>query len=238
MVSSFVVVPSRVSHRSTVSASPLQATTQKQDHPGGVTAYLGKGPNAVIRQGSVLVAPPNEYHHFYKNSAIFVYSIGLDPEEKDGNEYVIRGVILDHPTPFTLSEMIESERTKKNPLGDTLVFRGGDRGGEGVLLVHNSAEIGGCDNEIGTSGLYQGNWDDVLSACAAGSMDAENNAKVFFNYCEFSESELESLMTLDKETGDGWLSVEVEPRVVLNPDYDRGSAWSMLRNAVREERMR
>ena len=68
--------------------------------------FLGMGPHAIIRPGIVLIAPPNEYHHFYRQSAIFVYAMGED--ESYNNTHVIRGVIIDHPTPFTVSEMIDT----------------------------------------------------------------------------------------------------------------------------------
>ena len=63
-----------------------------------VTRFLGKGENAIVRTGVVLIAPLHEYHHFYRNSAIFIQGMG----ENEEGLYVIRGLIIDHPTPFTL----------------------------------------------------------------------------------------------------------------------------------------
>ena len=66
--------------------------------------FLGKGDRAIVRTGCVLVAPVHEYHHYYRKAAIFIHAMGEDDDK--GGVYVVRGVILDHPTPFTVGEMI------------------------------------------------------------------------------------------------------------------------------------
>jgi putative AlgH/UPF0301 family transcriptional regulator len=194
--------------------------------------FLGKGESAIVRPGVVLLAPKDEYHHFYRNAAIFIFAMGED----DNDEYVIRGVIIDHPTPFTLSEMMEGEITNQasnNPLRDNLIFRGGDTGGEGVIVLHNQNNIG-YQHEIGTSGIYQGGWDDAVQACANGRANA-SDFKVFFNYCEFTEAQIESLLQTDyneESGGDAWCAVEVDNQIILREEFDRGDGWSLLRNAV------
>lgn len=186
--------------------------------------FLGKGERAIVRPGVVLVAPTHEYHHYYRQAAIFVYAMGEDDE----GEYVVRGVIIDHPTPFTLKEMIQQGNVENSPLGENLLFRGGDTGGEIVILLHNREELG--QSVIGTSGIYQGGWDAALEACATGKADVED-FKVFFNYCEFTEHEIDDLLKSDEE-GDSWAAVEVDSDVVLSEDWDRGDCWKRLRNAV------
>ena len=52
---------------------------------------------------------------------------------------------------------------------------------------------------------------------------------------EFTEVELEKMLSIDHGGSDCWVSVEVPPDVVLDSDYDRGDAWAKLRNAVREQ---
>jgi hypothetical protein len=52
-------------------------------------------------------------------------------------------------------------------------------------------------------------------------------------YSEFSEKELEDLLDSEEE-GDAWVSLEVPAHFCLNPDFDRGDAWSILRNAVQQ----
>jgi hypothetical protein len=195
--------------------------------------FLGKGERAIVRNGVVLIAPADEFHHFYRQAAIFIYSMG-QLGDNDDDDYLIRGLIIDHPTPFTLNEMIDVNTSivdADNPLGEALVWRGGDKGGEGVVLLHSRADLG--QPQIGLSGLYQGGWDAALDACAEGKANADDDFKIFFNYCEFTEQELESMLELDEE-GDSWISVEVDPSLILNADWNRGACWARLRNAVRQ----
>lgn len=216
------------------SSSEYSENTISSDSSSGIIRFLGMGESAIIRPGVVLVAPKNEYHHFYRRAAIFVYAMGEDPD-KTNNEYVIRGVIIDHPTPFTLSEMMaqntnNDNQLANNPIGNNLMFRGGDTGGTGVILLHNKKEIG--LSEIGLSGIYQGGWDDAVVACGNGEANP-NDFKVFFNYCEFTEVELDALL---KKSSDGiddqWCSVEIDPCLVLSDEWERGDCWSNLRNAL------
>jgi hypothetical protein len=219
---------------------PLRTQTrrfQSSDSSPAPVRFLGKGEHAIVRLGVVLVAPADEFHHFYRQSAIFIYSMGQRDDSDDDDDYVIRGLIIDQPTPFTLNETIENESSivdADNPLGEAMVWRGGDKGGEGVVLLHNRPDLG--QSQIGCSGLYQGGWDAALEACAEGKANADDDFKIFFNYCEFTEQDLESMLVLD-EVGDSWVSVEVDPSIVLNPDWNRGACWSRLRNAVRQDRL-
>jgi len=84
--------------------------------------FLGKGPNAIVRPGVVLIAPTHEYHHFLMKSAIFIHAIGLN----EYGEHVTRGVIIDHPTAFTMGEM--SAGSVVGVLGNNILFQGGDQG--------------------------------------------------------------------------------------------------------------
>jgi hypothetical protein len=249
--------------------------------------FLGRGRNAIVRPGCVLVAPSNEYHHFYRRAAIFIYGMGVDaaaasanttPNSKDDREdetvdvdFLIRGLIIDFPTPFTLAEMMNhNARMVSNPLGNNFLFRGGDKGGDGVILLHNnppphlpppyyqgdgitvykitdndssdSSSSSISNNEIGTSGIYQGGWDAALGACQTAATDSRtstnvvNNYKAFFNYCEFTEKELEDMLDsrgTDGNDDDVWMSVEVDADFILNQDWDRGDAWKRLRKVVR-----
>ncbi len=67
-------------------------------------------------------------------------------------------------------------------------------------------------------------------------MGDPSRVKFFFNYMEFTENELEEMLQITHGDGDAWTSVEVPPDVVLDSGYDRGDAWTRLRNAVRERR--
>jgi putative AlgH/UPF0301 family transcriptional regulator len=191
--------------------------------------FLGHGEHAIVRPGVVLVAPSHEYHHFYRKAAIFVHGMGEDPH----GDYVVRGLIIDHPTPFTLKEMIldQDKINRSNSMGDSLLWRGGDKGGDGVILLHNRIELG--QPQIGLSGLYQGGWDAAL---AAADRKDDSSFKIFFNYCEFTEQELENMLQSNDDDGDGWSSVEVDPSFVLDDTWDRGDAWARLRNSIAQVR--
>eukprot|EP00977_Amphora_coffeiformis_P002270 scaffold426_cov219-Amphora_coffeaeformis.AAC.32 len=191
--------------------------------------FLGRGENAVVRPGCVLVAPKHEFHTFYRRSAILIYAMG---EAEDGSgDYLIRGLILDNPTPFTLKEMMDHQpHVVENPLGENFLFRGGDKGGDGVILLHAWDDLE--RPQIGMSGLYEGGWQQALEICQ-NDVGSTDTFKAFFNYCEFSEKELEDLLD-SVEDGDAWVSLEVPPTFCLNPDFDRGDAWSLLRNAVQQ----
>jgi hypothetical protein len=142
--------------------------------------FLGRGTNAIVRPGCVLVAPKHEFHHYYRRSAILIHAMG---EANDGSgDYMIRGLILDHPTPFTLQEMMDHQpAVVHNPLGNNFLFRGGDKGGDGVILLHANAEL--ARPQIGMSGLYEGGWQQVLEICqSSGQGGSTEGYKAFFNY--------------------------------------------------------
>jgi Uncharacterized ACR, COG1678 len=185
--------------------------------------FLGKGPEAIVRPGVVLLAPAEEYHHFLRQAAVFVYAMG----ENDDGDYLIRGVILDQPTPFRIGEMMPTKQS--DGVYNNLIFRGGDVGPtdekEGAFCIHSFPDLG--REEIGTSGIYQGGDLSQMSDPSA--------VKFFFNYMEFTEQELEQMLEVRHKDGDAWTSVEVPKNTVLSNDYDRGDAWSRLRNAIREQ---
>lgn len=186
--------------------------------------FLGKGPNAIVREGSVLVAPSHEYNHFLMRAAVFVFALGLN----ELNEYCVRGVIIDHPTPFTIGEMSGVE----GKLGENLLWRGGDMGNEAAILLHSCDETEG--EMIGMSGIYQGGLQDATKLVDSGKVTGDG-FKFFFNYIEFTESELDNLLKDVDSDGDAWASVEVNENVILSSEYGRGECWSMLRNKLRDQ---
>jgi hypothetical protein len=131
-----------------------------------------------------------------------------------------------------------------------LIFRGGDKGRENsVLLLHNPKNIPGCSEEIGTSGLYHGGFDYIVSSSTTNSSSSSrsdgggtdnnsdidmdgNNFKFFFNYCEFTEDEIEELFA-STEDGDAWASVQIhDTSIILNEEWDRGDCWRYIRNGI------
>lgn len=153
--------------------------------------FLGKGSNAIVRPGVVLLAPAEEFHHYLRQSAIFIYAMGTD----ENDDYVIRGAILDNPTPFTIGEMME----KKSSGGvyENLIFRGGESGGQEAFCLHSDESLD--LEEIGTSNIFQGGDIDKIKD--------PSKVKFFFNYMEFLEQELEDMLEIIHEDGDGWTSV-------------------------------
>lgn len=193
--------------------------------------FLGKGENAVVRPGVVLVAPTHEYNHFLRRSAVFIHAMGLNSY----GEYVTRGVILDHPTAFTMGEMGGGSVT--GTLAANILFQGGDSGNDTVMLLHAHGNSGiQCGEMIGTSGIYQGGLRDAMSLVDGDELSCEE-FKFFFNYVEFSEKELEAMLAATDTDGDAWTSVEVPTTVVLNNHFDRGDAWSYLRNQMKQINM-
>ncbi len=225
-VSSGLYATSKDDDTSDTSDSLSQASTL-----GTSVRFLGRGTNAIVRPGCVLVAPPDEFHHFLRQAAVFIYAMGED----EYDTFVIRGVIIDHPTPFTIQEMMAREDNKDSSQAtflQNLLYRGGELG-DAAFLLHSDATLGEQANleMIGTSGVFQGGLDHALSTNY--SMDPQK-AKFFFSYMEFTEAELEEMLENREDESTQWVSVEVPPDFVLSSDWDRGEAWARLRNAIRE----
>ncbi len=174
-------------------------------------------------------------------AALLVVDVGQQDESDENSEYMIRAVILDHPTPFTMGEMVphifnsENNNNNTHVLSEQLIFRGGDAGGDAVLMIHSVPEIttgSSTTHALGASGLYQGGLQEALQRCR--TREDALNYKFFFNYCQFSETELEQMLATVDSHGDGWMSVEVSPSFALNGEFDRGDAWAFLRNIIKQ----
>lgn len=229
----------RIVHGSQSPQSWLPATSSSEEASsdslasttGTSVRFLGRGKNAIVRPGCVLLAPPDEFHHFLRQAAVFIYAMGED----EYDTFVIRGAIIDHPTPFTMHEMMASDETVEASVPtclQNLLYRGGELG-DAAFLLHSDATLGELANleMIGTSGIFQGGLDHALSTNYA--IDP-TKAKFFFSYMEFTEAELEEMLENRDEESTQWVSVEVPPEFVLSSEWDRGEAWARLRNAVRE----
>jgi hypothetical protein len=195
---------------------------------------LGRGDNAIVRPGAVLVAPKHEYSHFLMKSAIFIHRIGrIDTTTTpDEQQIVIRGVIIDHPTAFTMSEMCPD--SVNGVLGQNILFRGGDVGKDTAIMLHSYGEsLIPCGDAIGSSGIYEGGVNIALNMANEGLLDPEK-VKFFFNYVEFTEQELDKILSETDSDGDAWTSLEVPPSIILGNHFDRGDAWSFLRNQINE----
>jgi hypothetical protein len=144
------------------------------------------------------------------------------------------GVIIDHPTAFTVGEMSPDVvgAIANNPL-----FRGGRDGQDSAMLLHSA---GGPDGHIqsgemiGNSGIYEGGISSAIESVEKGLV-ATSQCKFFFNYMTFRELELDDLFA-STEDGDSWASLEVPPELVLNSDLERGEMWMKLRGTVKKNR--
>mmetsp|Transcript_26710 Transcript_26710/g.34810 ORF Transcript_26710/g.34810 Transcript_26710/m.34810 type:complete len:251 (+) Transcript_26710:3-755(+) len=186
--------------------------------------FLGRGENAIVRPGVVLIAPLHENSHFLMKSAVFIHAMGIN----EFDEYVIRGVIIDHPTPFTMTEMANLQ----GPLGDKLLYRGGEVGNDSAMMLHSIPGVSQSE-EIGTSGVYEGGLQAASDMCGAGTISTDK-FKFFFQFTEWTETQLENMLAEVDSDGDGWASVEVSSDLVLSCELDRSDAWSTLRNKIRE----
>jgi hypothetical protein len=196
--------------------------------------FLGKGERAVVRPGAVLIAPNHEYNHFLMRAAVFIHAVGVNEHE----EHVTRGVILDHPTAFTMAEM--GGGSVYGTLAHNVLYQGGDVGNDSAMLLHayghndddENARVE-CGDMIGTSGIYEGGLYDAMDLVDTDLVDPEM-FKFFFNYVEFSDMEIEGMLAATDSDGDAWASMEVPPSVILNNDFGRGECWSYLRNKMKQ----
>jgi len=187
--------------------------------------FLGKGPNAIVREGCVLVAPQHEHNTYLQKSAIFIHAMGVDSY----GEHVTRGVVIDHPTAFTMGEM--SAGSVVGSLAENILFRGGDCGADKAMMLHSAGALI-SSKKIGTSGIYEGGLRMAIETVEDGDADIEE-FKFFFNYVEFTVGEMESMMNDLDSNGDTWMSVEVSPSFVLDGDLNRAEAWNSLRKRLK-----
>jgi len=229
----FGVSSNRNDKRECLQVRMMMVKSNNNDQP---LRFLGKGDRAVVRPGVVLVSPSHEYSHWLMRSAVFIHAIGLD----EYGDHVTRGVIIDHPTAFTMGEMGSVFGT----LGQNQLFRGGDAGNDSAVLLHSYgeqslAEDGSgtvkiqCGDMIGMSGIFEGGVQDAMDLADQGLVNTER-FKFFFNYVEFSDTQLENMMKEQDSDGDAWASFEVPSSIVLENDLTRGDTWSYLRNQMNQ----
>lgn len=206
-----------------------QQQAREREHWSRGVRFLGKGANSVVRPGVVLLPPREEFNHYLRRAALFVYGMGLDEQDED----VIRAVVLDNPTPFTMGEM--SPGGVVGALAHNLLWRGGNRGPDAAMLLHSceTRDETSCARSIGASGIFEGGLQEAMDRCNEG-LSENGDYKFFFNYCEFSPTELEGMLKEVGEDGDAWMSVEVPPQIVLSDLWNKGECWSFLRNTVKQ----
>ena len=199
--------------------------------------FLGRGDRAIVREGCCLVAPNHEYNHFLMRSVVFIHAIGTD----EYGETVARGVIIDHPTAFTMGEM--GGGSVSGILADNVLYQGGDNGNDSAMILHSvgqsidasslqddsSSNFEGptidiaCGEQIGMSGIYEGGVQDAMDLVDQAIVEA-GQFKFFFNYVQFTDRELEGMLSASDSDGDAWCSLEVPSSFVLKDYGDRGDA--------------
>jgi len=214
--------------QSSPSRTVIHSSADRDDlvAPSRPVRFLGKGPLAPVEPGVVLVAPAHEASHFLMKAAVFVHAVGVDPVD---GERVIRGVIIDHPTAFTMGEM--GGGSVVGSLAHNILFRGGDAGNDSAMLLHSCGGLVMCGPMIGTSGIYEGGLASATELVEDDLADPEC-FKFFFNYVEFTERQMEEMLREVDSEGDAWVSVEAPPNLVLDGDYNRGEAWKYIRNQL------
>jgi hypothetical protein len=132
---------SRYARANSYSNSNRKTNTQQtalSASPDSSVRFLGKGENAIVRPGVVLVAPGTSFTLL--SSCRYLY-----PRHGRRRTRRIRHSWCHYrpPTPFTLKEMTDANAALKlSPLGDNLLFRGGGQGGDGVILFHDMESLG------------------------------------------------------------------------------------------------
>ena len=193
---------------------------------GGIR-FLGRGDDAIVRPGSVLVSPSFEFDHFLMRSALFVYAIGEDDQQ---GETIIRAVVIDHPTAFEIGEM---SPTVTSRLANNTLFRGGYDGSDAVMFLHSAGGKETTGSEIGCTGIYEGGIASVQKQVDAGLIDP-SQCKFFFNYMEFSLKQLDDMFAT-VEDNDFWTSLEIPSEMVLSSEYARGQLWAKLRGIIKRQ---
>jgi len=202
----------------------IQAEAEEEDYTSLFKdiMFLGKGTKALVEPGVVLVPPKFETSHDLSRAAVFVYALGLDAY----GDAAIRGVVLDNPTPFTISEM--AGQVIEGPLGENILFRGGDKGKDLVVMLHSCEDI--PSNPVGNGGVFQGGLKYAQQASGLGLVSPDE-FKFFFNYVEFRAAELSKFLA-EEEDGDAWLSVQLPPKLILDSDLYKGDTWRAIRKSL------
>lgn len=188
--------------------------------------FLGKGKEVTVEPGVVLVSPKFETSHFLSKTAILVLGVGLNQY----GEAAVRGVMIDNPTPFTLSEMTGDQHDLGH-LGNNILFRGGDSGKEKIMVIHDNPDI--PSTPIGTDGMFHGGIEYAINIASDDNTNNNNSFKFFFNYIEYDVDSLVQILS-EEENGDAWISVSVPSDLILNSDLDRGDAWRGIRTVMKD----
>lgn len=192
-------------------ASPATASASYEPLPGFARSAGASDPSApVLVPGIVLVAAPDNFDHYFCESLVLL----LDHDGERGS----RGVLLNHETPWSVTEMNDA----LTPFDHNLVFLGGDRGADTMLMLHADASLPGAA-PVGAGGLHRGGLSAASARVAAGSA-APSAFKFFYKVSEWLPG------MLDREVADGlWTTVELPLAQLLHPKGPK-SMWQRVRD--------
>mmetsp|Transcript_12194 Transcript_12194/g.36223 ORF Transcript_12194/g.36223 Transcript_12194/m.36223 type:complete len:208 (-) Transcript_12194:12-635(-) len=181
-------------------------------------AGVQRAPGVAV--GVVATAPSGEYNHFLRKASILVVE-----HSREGGTF---GVNLESPTLLSIGEAAAGVVT--GPLGDNILFMGGEHGGRGAVMIHGVPDLEGAVS-LGGSGLYIGGIKDAAARVEAGDNDRED-FKFFFNLCKFAPGELDAAV----EEGRWDIYDRVPREVVLrqDPNADAGALWGEIRRNARK----
>jgi len=199
--------------------------------------FLGKSSNNPLQPGTIITSPLYESSHWLKKCSIFLYSITKH------YEFVLKGVILDYPTAFTIGEMSNSI---PGVLSGNILLNGGDVGSDKVIVLHpydtkyimqdnklydNDSTVCKGSYRIGDSNIYMGGLHDLTILAEKKLIDSEK-CQFVFNYVEFTEKQVKEIIMKEvKGDDDGWMSFNVrDVNLVLKQDLKRGDIWKKLRS--------
>jgi putative transcriptional regulator len=187
------------------------ASASYEPLPGFARSAGGSDPSApALAPGIVLVAAPDNFDHYLCESLVLLL-------EHDG-ERGSRGVLLNHETPWSVTEMNDA----LTPFDQNLVFLGGDRGADTMLMLHADASLPGAA-PVGAGGLHRGGL-AAASARVAGGSSSASAFKFFYRVSEWLPG------MLDREVADGlWSPVELPLQQLLQPKGPK-SMWQRVRD--------
>lgn len=163
----------------------------------------------------LLVAPESEGGHLTNEGVVFIYQI---------NDEEATGVVLQKPTTFTMNEMAPDF----DDFDENVMYRGGEEGGQSVLMFHPHGDLDGCRN-VG-NGIFVGGVQNAKQAVWSG-MKPASTFQFFFNHLTFSTVNLEGMLS---ENG-GWKVLRFPEQamvdVVLSPG--EGEIWSQLHRRIK-----
>ncbi len=176
-----------------------------------------------IRVGSVVLSTEGSVDHYFHQSLVLV----LEHSDDAGT----RGVILNNPSPWTVSDMGASLES----LGENTVYLGGDAGSDTMVMVHGlhlvkgSAPIGeeAVGAALGGAGLYLGGVKDAVELVEAGQLSPDK-FKFFYKSVEWLPKQLE------RQRAEGMFRhVSLSPSLLLG-DASR-SMWERVSDLLRHD---